>query len=200
MKKEILTLNSVIERCPCIQGCHLCNGTGRFERPTTIKETYRYWVNNCSIDESFSEFMAIGHEFSIYEFDNELENNLHNWHIGIGIGMNIIVLQKKKIALLNVPIMTENGAYIKSNLSLDAAIWLISGKPFESAIGHQGTSDVLSTLFNRHVPVNRQNFQQQIDTIAIVLKINGRIPEGKILSKEYLEEIGYSFYLIERVS
>jgi len=43
-------------------------------------------------------------------------------------------------------------------------------------------------------------YAQEVGQQAIVLKINGRIPEGKILSLEDIEEIGYTLKLMVRNS
>ncbi|MEU7855285.1 DUF1874 domain-containing protein [Nonomuraea sp. NPDC049141] len=42
--------------------------------------------------------------------------------------------------------------------------------------------------------------RQQPGQRARVCKLNGRPPEGQVLSLEDLEEIGYSFKLLERLS
>jgi len=43
-------------------------------------------------------------------------------------------------------------------------------------------------------------YAQEVGQQAIVLKINGRIPEGKILSLEDIEGIGYTLKLMIRNS
>lgn len=111
-----------------------------------------------------------------------------------------IIEAEKKVAILNVPIMTQDGIYKKSSISLEKAKDLLGQKPFTSAIGHQGTAEVLSALLERDVKVNRIEFKQDIDTVAIILKMKGRIPEGVILTAEQMEEIGYDFFLVERLS
>ena len=71
---------------------------------------------------------------------------------------------------------------------------------FRSAIGHRATSDVFNTLFglsgSQAVTVNREHCIPQPFDVALVLKIDGRLPEGKILTVEEMNEIGFSFWKI----
>jgi len=103
------------------------------------------------------------------------------------------------IALLNGPIVTTNGLYRISDISLEKARELITQNSFLSAIGHAATAEILSELFGVPVQMNRIEFRQQIGQKAIVFKLNQRSPEGCILSKEEIEKIGYTFKLMERL-
>lgn len=105
-----------------------------------------------------------------------------------------------KIAILNCAICTENGVYEMTNISFQEAMDLINdnGQDIISAIGHEGTAQVLSNLFGFEVKLNRIEFKQEANQKAIVFKLNNRIPEGKILNRAEIEEIGYSFKLLER--
>jgi hypothetical protein len=58
----------------------------------------------------------------------------------------------------------------------------------------------LTTLLEFPVAANRMEFQQMLDDAALIFKLNGRPPEGKVLSREELEEIGYEFGLLSRLS
>lgn len=103
------------------------------------------------------------------------------------------------IALLNTSIVTADGAYTLETISLEKAREIINGKEIISAIGHESTAQILSELLGIEVSVNRIFFEQQSGQYALVFKLNGRPPEGKILSREELEEIGYSFKLLYRL-
>jgi hypothetical protein len=198
MGKEILNVDSVLEWCPCEVGCHLCSGTGRFLKPVQVKELYRYWRTD--LNGSFQNFMFVNRKEGLYEISDETINKLSEWNNGATVPDDIYKLRDKKIVLMNVPIMTQDGTYRKSQLAQEDANWLLTGKPIVSAIGHQGTADVLTTIFHRFIPVNRINFMQELDTIAIVLKMHGRLPEGVILNQEEMEKIGYNFFLVERLT
>lgn len=110
-----------------------------------------------------------------------------------------------KLTLLNTSIITAYGTYIYKLLTLEEAQALLcefqqKGKPIHSAIGHQSTADLLSTLLEFPVAVNRMEFQQSVDDVALVFKLKQRAPEGTILSREQLETIGYEFGLLVRTA
>lgn len=105
----------------------------------------------------------------------------------------------KPIALLNCSIITADGDYRQKTVSLDWVRETVSNNETISAIGHDSTAQILSDLLGSVVPVNRIQFEQQPGQDAIVFKLNGRAPEGKILSREEIETIGYSFKLLERL-
>lgn len=100
-----------------------------------------------------------------------------------------------KVVLLNTSIATSYGTLVYAPLALENAQWLTSHRnsAVNSAIGHESTAQIMSDLLKIDVPVNRQQYTQLIGDIAIVLKLNGRLPEGKVLSRAELEEIGFSF-------
>lgn len=102
------------------------------------------------------------------------------------------------VTLLNTSILTEYGIFGYSPLTLDDAKSLVS-RGFQSAIGHQSTAEILSELLEVQVPVNRIEYRQQVGDKALVFKLNGRPPEGAILSKQDLEKIGFSFGLLQRL-
>lgn len=106
------------------------------------------------------------------------------------------------MALLNTTIATNDGVFQVETISLDRAKRLMSqhinvyGVGVDSAIGHESTAQVMTELLGFDVPVNRQQFQQQPGQLALVFKLKGRPPEGKILSSDEIEAIGYEFKLM----
>ena len=106
----------------------------------------------------------------------------------------------KKLALLNTSILTTTGNYTLIDISLNEAMALIADNAdnLDSAIGHQSTADIMTTLLGVDIPVNRQMFSQDIGQRALVFKLNGRPAEGKILTDEEIESIGYKFQLLTR--
>lgn len=108
--------------------------------------------------------------------------------------------RKNKVALLNTSIVTAEGIYKYTSLTLKSVKRLIEGDEYESFIGHQSTSDILTSLLEVEVPVRREAFAQEPGQTAVVFKLKGRPPEGKILTVEEVEEIGYDFYLLERIN
>ncbi|MEO3856260.1 YddF family protein [Acrocarpospora sp. B8E8] len=103
-----------------------------------------------------------------------------------------------KLAILNTSIVTSDGTYSLSTITLEQARALAQSEPIDSAVGHESTAVLLSTLLGVDVPVNRQLFQQQPGQRALVCKLNGRPPEGAVLTLEDLEKIGYSFKVLTR--
>lgn len=108
----------------------------------------------------------------------------------------------KKLALLNTSILTTAGNYILEDITLEKARQMVADNAdnLDSAIGHQSTAEIMTTLLCVDVPVNRQMFSQETGQQALVFKLNGRPQEGKILTVAMIEEIGYKFQLLTRLS
>jgi hypothetical protein len=102
------------------------------------------------------------------------------------------------ITILNTSILTSFGEYNYTEINLSDAIGLIAGG-YESAVGHKSTATVLTALLGVDVPENRVNYKQEIGSTALVFKLNGRPEEGKILTLEEIEAIGYSFGKLNRI-
>lgn len=108
---------------------------------------------------------------------------------------------KNPLALLNTTIVTNDGLFEVETLTLEQARDLFASYEgnVDSAIGHESTASLFSTLVDGVIPMNRQMFEQQPGQGALVLKLKGRAPEGVILTLEEIEEIGYEFKLMTRL-
>lgn len=104
---------------------------------------------------------------------------------------------KKTIAILNTTILTSDGDFSLKTISLEEAKKLTTEFEILSAVGHQSTADILTELIGVQIPVNRIQFKQEPGQLALCFKLNGRPEEGKILSREEIEKIGYEFKLLE---
>ena len=104
-----------------------------------------------------------------------------------------------KIVIFNGTVATTNGIYKVSDIDIKKAKELLWENEFISAIGHEATAQAISDTFNIKIKMNRINFKQEVGQKAIVFKLNRRPPEGIILSRDEIEEIGYSFKLMERL-
>jgi len=105
------------------------------------------------------------------------------------------------ITLLNTSILTSFGQYQYSPATIESARRLLADAPgWQSAIGHESTAAILSRLLDIDVPVNRIQYQQGVGDVAIVFKLRGRPPESAVLTVEQLEEIGYDFGVLRRLS
>lgn len=78
------------------------------------------------------------------------------------------------------------------DVTLDQARQIVSDNVdnLDSAIGHTATAEIMNTLLNVSIPVNRQMFQQEIGQQALIFKLNGRPEERKILTGAEIENIG----------
>lgn len=104
----------------------------------------------------------------------------------------------KKIAILNTSILTSEGLFTLHSITLEGAKKLVQENEILSAVGHKSTAEILTQLLGINIPVNRINFEQEPGQQALVFKLNGRPPEGEILSAEEIEAIGYKFQLLEK--
>lgn len=107
----------------------------------------------------------------------------------------------KRIVFLNTAILTSTGSFRYKIETLSKLIHLISSYPEVeklSAIGHQSTSDILTELFGFSIPLNRIQYRQEKGDYCVVFKLNGRPEEGKILTREDIEKIGYEFYILTK--
>ena len=103
-----------------------------------------------------------------------------------------------KLAVLNTSILTTTGTFELQDITLQEAQQLVKDNEILSAVGHQSTADILTTLLGTEVPMNRILFEQETGQKALVFKLNGRPEEGKILTQEEIEEIGYKFQMLTK--
>jgi hypothetical protein len=113
-------------------------------------------------------------------------------------------MNEKKLTLLNTSILTSFGTYSYEPLTLTAVRAIVSefqqeGRTIQSAIGHQSTAELLAMLLGFPVAVNRMDFKHTVGDIALIFKLKGRPPEGKVLSREELEAMGYEFGLLSKM-
>ena len=107
------------------------------------------------------------------------------------------------ITVLNTPILTKFGKYQYNEISLERAREIAQQangfNQLVSAVGHQSTCDILTKLLGVTIPMNRIEYKQEVGTAALIFKLKGRPEEGKILTVEEIEEIGYNFGLLIRL-
>lgn len=103
---------------------------------------------------------------------------------------------KRVVTLLNTSIITAEGTHSLKKVSLEEACKLVTGAVINSAIGHEATAKIMDTLLGIEVPVNRQAYQSKPGDVALVFKLKGRPPEGKILTVEEMNAIGYEFFVL----
>lgn len=103
------------------------------------------------------------------------------------------------VALLNFSAFTPlEGTINQRKASHDECARLIEANGYVSAVGHQATAQAFSEMFGIECSVARINFEQQIGQEAIVFRLKERQPEGAILSREAIEQIGYDLLIMSR--
>ena len=157
-------------------------------------------------DECHIVFFARG------SYDYDVRDQLSDFTVDIDYGENTVeaidavipevrreIAESLPLALLNTSIITADGTFTLRTISLDDAKDLIADhESLDSAIGHESTAQIMTELLGVDVPVNRQMFEQQPGQKALVFKLNGRPPEGKILTAKEIDEIGYTLKVMER--
>lgn len=107
--------------------------------------------------------------------------------------------KRMPLAILNTSILTTPGTYTLEDITLEKARTMVRENDIDSSVGHQSTAEIMTALLGTEIPMNRQLFQQQPEQKALVFKLNGRPEEGKILTAEEIEQIGYKFQLLIRL-
>lgn len=163
--------------------------------------------DGCSLEAVADGVTVVFYSYAQYVYEDEIRNELRSMAIYID-GEEVTIDQaiehakaykRVPLAILNTSILTAPGTYTLEDISLKQARELVRCNEIDSAVGHQSTAEVMTTLLKTEIPVNRQVFQQQPGQDALVFKLNGRPQEGKILTAEEIEEMGYKFQLLKRL-
>jgi len=106
-----------------------------------------------------------------------------------------------RLVILNTSILTAYGKYDYRPISLESVKLLLSeatadGKEILSAVGHEATANVFSELTGYKIEMNRIQYAQKYRDVCIVLKLKGRPQEGKVLTVEEMEKMGYEFGML----
>jgi len=64
---------------------------------------------------------------------------------------------------------------------------------FISAVGHQSTAEIMSVVLGIPVPYNRVQVYLEPGDEAVCFVLRTRLPEGRVLSKEELQQLGFYF-------
>ena len=99
-----------------------------------------------------------------------------------------------------VPLKQGTSATVRiCPLSRDEAEKLVRTSGFVSAVGHAGTAEALTSLLGVEVSLNRVAIFLEKGDKAIQFVLRQRQPEGVVLDRKMVEEIGYDLTFVERV-
>lgn len=100
--------------------------------------------------------------------------------------------------LMNSPVLTGWGKFQFSPCSIEQAREFISDS-FTSAIGHQSTAELLSSLLGTAVPMNRIQVQTAPGDQVLVFRLKTRLQEGKVLSLDEIKGLDFEFGLLSHL-
>jgi len=94
-----------------------------------------------------------------------------------------------------VPVLMEKWKkvlVVQRLISVDEAKQLLA-KGFISAVGHQSTAEIMSAVLGIPVLYNRAQVFLEPGDEAVCFILRARPPEGRVLSKEELQQLGFYF-------
>ena len=103
-----------------------------------------------------------------------------------------------KMYLMNTTMMPNNiGTYTARPIAAETAQAMMGEREWVSAIGHESSAQAMSEVLGTPVQHNRLTIALEYGDSMLCLKLRGRPPEGVILTREQMEEIGYDLVLVE---
>lgn len=104
------------------------------------------------------------------------------------------------IALLTTALATATGTYTLKEITLNEAKEFLKGNTVDSYIRHESTLNILTALLGTEIPSGTGQFTQKTGTSALVFKLNGRAPEGAVLTRDEIEDMGYKFQVLTKIA
>lgn len=106
-----------------------------------------------------------------------------------------------KVYLLTTPGIFSSARQLLvwyTEISPEEARKVIKDKQVVNSISHPATVQLLSNILGISLQPNRTTIDMQPGDLAIAIKVQGRLPEGKTnLTEEELKSIGYKLYFLE---
>ncbi|MCW1309519.1 MAG: DUF1874 domain-containing protein [Candidatus Nanoarchaeia archaeon] len=101
---------------------------------------------------------------------------------------------------LIVPLNFDEGNEYRVRLkkiNIEEAKRLLLSEGFESAVGHEGTAQLLSKILGIPIPFNRRTVFFKRGDKGIHFFLKQRLPEGTVLTEEQLKTLDYWLILSE---
>jgi len=96
--------------------------------------------------------------------------------------------------------LKEGGEYLITarQISMEEVKEMLEKEQFTSAVGHEATAKLLTSVLGIEVPYNRIQITLEPGDKLIAFLLKKRLPEGTVLKTvEELEQIGYTIWLFE---
>ena len=97
--------------------------------------------------------------------------------------MTVYLTNSFTLSMLS-PSLIEGGAIIKASPISLGEVKALLKEGFVSAVGHESTARVLSSLLGTHVPFNRAQISIKEGDVIISFQFLIRLPEGKVLGED----------------
>ena len=99
------------------------------------------------------------------------------------------------IYLMNTTVIPQGayGAWEIAPVSLPEVQALVQQEVFISAVGHQSTAEVISSLLGQDIQPNRIQVRPDRGDRFLCFRLLARAPEGAVLDREQIEEIGHEW-------
>ena len=100
--------------------------------------------------------------------------------------------------IINSPVLSAYGRWrFEGPIDVATARSLLE-LGFESAVGHAASARFLSRRLGIEIPMNRARIAMDPGDRALVLRLNARLPEGRLLSETEMDALPFELGLLER--
>ena len=107
------------------------------------------------------------------------------WYLGNAFSLGMLSHDDATLKVSSADLITVKG--------------LLQSREWQSCIGHESTANLLSSLLDMDIKANRIAVKLDKGDVIIVFQLMQRLEEGRVLSKEELQNLSYKFYIVEVV-